>query len=420
MTHSSTARSDPVAHGPAPKLGSGFWRMLGSAGSANLGDGIRVSAFPLLALALTRDPIAVAGLAAMEFLPWVAFGPIAGAIVDRVDHRCLMLMVNLVRALAVSLLAAAVFTDLHRLWMLYLVAVVIGIGESLYDTATLAWVPRIVPEQSLTRANSLISTTWTTFNEFLGPLIGAKLFELAKGLPFLMHAVFMYASTLFLVCGRRASKPATPVGGPRPSLTRQVLDGWKTLAGNKVLRATVLAGAAIAAADSAWFAVLVVYVTDELHASSATYGVLLAVSSLGGIAGGLLMERIGARLPLATVLTASVIGMIGAQLGLFAAQTVVVAAIMLLVSSMAIAAWNIVAMTIRQRYTAADAIGRITGTSRAVVSAAAAVSALAGGTLAHFLGVRGAFLLGIPLVVATSIWAVRMLRRPGGHDVVSS
>lgn len=413
MTQSSTPTSSPPAQGPEAKLGPDFWRMLGSAGFANVGDGIRVSAFPLLALTLTRDPIAVAGLAAMEFVPWVVFGPIAGAIVDRVDHRRLMLMVNLVRAVAVSLLAAAVFGGLHRLWLLYVVAAVIGIGESLYDTATLALVPRIVASQSLTRANSLISTTWTTFNEFLGPLLGARLFELAKGLPFLVHAVSMYTSTLFLA-GRSAARDAAPArtGEPQVSLAGLVLDGWKALTGNKVLRAVVLAGAAIAAADSAWFAVLVIYVTEELHASPAAYGVLLAVGSLGGITGGFLMERFGSRLSLPTILTASVIGMVGAQLGLVVAQTVAVAGIMLLVSSMALAAWNIVAMTIRQRYTAPEAIGRVTGISRAVVSAAAAASALAGGAIAQLAGVRGAFLVGIPLIVATTIWAVRMLRRP--------
>jgi MFS family permease len=63
-----------------------FRRLLAASAVSNLGDGIRLGALPLLAATLTRDPAAVASITAVIWLPWLIFGMVGGAVVDRVNR----------------------------------------------------------------------------------------------------------------------------------------------------------------------------------------------------------------------------------------------------------------------------------------------------------------------------------------------
>ncbi|MEU8023647.1 MFS transporter [Micromonospora haikouensis] len=395
-------------------LGRGYWRLLGSVSFANLGDGIRITAFPLLALTLTRDPTAIAGLAAMEFVPWILFGPVAGAVVDFVNHRRLMLAVSLVRALVLASVAISVYAGTAELWWLYAAALVIGLGECLYDTASQVAVPQVVSSENLPRANSLLSTAWITCNEFVGPFLGARLFEVARTLPFVLHSAALFLSSALLVgkypgySGTQRSDDGPPPKVRRP-MAELLADGFRVVRRDPVLRSVILAGAAVAAADSAWYAVLVIYVTEDIGAPASVFGILLAVSSIGGIVGGLVMERAGNRIGDAKALVAATAGIVASQVGLVLATSEFVVGALLVLSSMALAVWNIAAVTIRQRVAPPDTLGRVMGLSRSITSLAAAVSAVLGGVVAATVDVRAAFLLGIPFVLGTSIWAVRRL-----------
>jgi hypothetical protein len=80
-------------------LGPAFWRLYAASAVSNLADGINLVALPLLAATLTRDPVLVAGLTSLAFLPWLLFALPAGAVVDRVDRTRAMAAANVVRAL---------------------------------------------------------------------------------------------------------------------------------------------------------------------------------------------------------------------------------------------------------------------------------------------------------------------------------
>lgn len=404
-------------------LGPCYWRLLSSASLANLGDGIRVTAFPLLALSLTANPTAVAGLAAMEFLPWILFGPVAGALVDRLHHQRLMVTVNAGRAVAVGAVAVAVLTDTVTLPMLYVVGFIVGIGECLYDTATQAVVPTLVSDAALPRANSLLSTAWITFDEFVGPFVGARLFEVARSLPYLVHAGALGLASLCLVSRRPTGappQPTRPTSAPMPHLGRMIADGVRVVARDRVLRPVILAMATVAAADSAWFAVFVIFVTRDLGASPATFGVLLAVGSVGGIVGGVTMERLGVRISPAAAIAAATAGVAVSQVGLALASDVVVVGALLVLNSMALAVWNIAAVTVRQRLAPADTVGRVMSLSRTVIAVASTLAAVTGGLIAQFLSVRAAFLIGLPFVLVFSAWAVIRLRSSSGQSTMDS
>ncbi|HKQ02113.1 MAG TPA: MFS transporter, partial [Actinomycetes bacterium] len=114
-------------------LGRNFTKAVVASGFANLADGVLWVALPLLAVRLTQSPLLIAGITVAARLPWL-LAPVAGAFADRLDRRQSMVRVNLVRFVLLGGLALAVAVDVATLPMLYVVAVLLGVGETLFDT----------------------------------------------------------------------------------------------------------------------------------------------------------------------------------------------------------------------------------------------------------------------------------------------
>src|SRR5215213_9724998 len=102
-----TATADAIA---PPRLGRSFRSILSAVLTTNIGDGIVVAAGPLLVASLTRDAFVVSLAFLCEFLPAMLFGTIAGVVVDRVDRRRVVVLVNVFRAGVLAVLAATIAT----------------------------------------------------------------------------------------------------------------------------------------------------------------------------------------------------------------------------------------------------------------------------------------------------------------------
>ena len=125
----------------ASKLGSRFDKLTAAAGISNLGDGVRAAAFPLLVASLTRDPVLVAGATFVGRLPWLLFGLVSGALVDRLDRKRVMVITNSLRFVGVSLLAYGLAIDEAGLIAVYVVAFGLGVAETFFDTSAEAILP---------------------------------------------------------------------------------------------------------------------------------------------------------------------------------------------------------------------------------------------------------------------------------------
>ena len=146
-----------------------FWKVWSANSFSNLGDGLYQVTLPLLAAQLTRSPSLIAMLGVMSSLPWLIFALQAGSIVDRSDRRKIMLWVNGGRLLILLLLTLAVMTGYASLPMLYVAALLLGVGETLVDTALTSIVPSVVSKDRLTWANARLTAAQTVTNTFLGP-----------------------------------------------------------------------------------------------------------------------------------------------------------------------------------------------------------------------------------------------------------
>src|SRR5215207_10376160 len=99
------------------RLGIDFRWLLASSWTSNLGDGIALSAAPLLIASLTSSPLLVAAGAMMQFLPWLLFGLFAGSIADHHDRRRLVMIADGSRAVVLVGLVAFLLTGTANVWI---------------------------------------------------------------------------------------------------------------------------------------------------------------------------------------------------------------------------------------------------------------------------------------------------------------
>jgi MFS family permease len=180
-------------------LGAPFWRLFVSSATSNLADGIGRVALPLLAASLTRDPLLISGLVTLAFLPWLLFALLSGVLVDRVDRRRAMAAANLFRALVVAGLGVATLAGAASIVAVYAAAFLLGVAETVYDSAARAMLPAVVRRDQLDRGNSLLVTEETIGQSFLGAPVGAFLFAALAAAPLLGNAFgFTIAAVLIL------------------------------------------------------------------------------------------------------------------------------------------------------------------------------------------------------------------------------
>jgi MFS family permease len=404
-------------------LGPAYGRLLAATALSNVGDGIRAAAIPLLAASLTGRPELVAGVAVVAQLPWLLLGLLAGAVVDRVDRRRLLACVDLARAALLAVLVAAIATGSATIWLLFAVAFAAGVGETLRDTAAATLVPALVPPERLDRANGRLLTAEVTGNELVGPALGGTLFAVAAFLPFAVNGGALAAAALLVLALPDVFRPvpvppdpslapsAGHAGPVRRSLRREVAEGLRWLARHRLLRLVTGLAVLLAALDAAWFAILVLYVEQAAGVTAAGFGLLLAVSALGAIAGGLVADTVTARISLGAALALSVAVTGAAQLVLGLSSLVTVIAAALALSGFAFSVANVAIVTLRQRATPARLLGRVTATYRTIAGGAVALGALVGGIAAASFGVRAPMLAGAPVLIGAGLLALLPLKR---------
>ncbi|MGD0245766.1 MAG: MFS transporter [Streptosporangiaceae bacterium] len=390
-----------------------FYRYWLSGFVADFGNGIRLAAFPLLVAQLTRSPTAVAAVTTVQGLPWLLLGVGAGVVVDRVDRRRLMVVVDIARAALVVALVAAVLAHSAGLVLIYLTAFLSGAGSALRSTAEVTCVPRLVEPADLDKANGRVIAGQIVGSELAGPAAGGWLFGLAAVLPFAVNAGTLGIAVLLLL-----TLPAVFAPPPRPapgtsrtrlsSARHDLGEGLRWVWRHPAIRDVTIMAAVVSAMDAAWFAVFVLYVMRVLHEPAGAYGLLLAIGAVGGITAGgtaaALTRRIG---PWRSLLAAGLV-MAASQAVLGLTANVVAAALLQVFSSGAFALFNVTAVTMRQRQVPEALLGRVTSVYGTVAQGAEALGAIAGGALAAAAGIRAPMLIGAaPIAVVTILLAWR-------------
>lgn len=381
------------------RLGSRYWRLFTASGISNLGDGVFLAAMPLLAARLTRSEILVAITAAAGLLPWLLFSLPIGAMIDRSDRKRIMVRTDTVRAVVVGLLAVAVVLDVERIWMLWLVAFVLGTCEVYFDSASQAMLPAVVDEALIHKANGWKWSLELITNVFLGTPLGSLLFTVAIVLPFGINAV-SFAIAAILVAGIRGSFDPTIVDRhPTDSMYSELRTGVRWLMRQPLLRSIALSLAITNLAFQMPLAVFVLFSQDVLGIGEQGYGLLLALMGVGGVAGGLVGDRIVGRIGQAACIYLAIVTWIVAMLAIPVYPRAWFVALMVMIEAMATTIWNVVTVSLRQQIIPADLFGRVNGVYRWVAWGTLPLGALAGGQVASTFGLKATYVVAGGLMV---------------------
>lgn len=245
-------------------------------------------ALPISVMQLTGSPAAVSAVVSAALLGNLAFGAIAGVYVDRWDRRRVVIVVNLLQALAVLPLMAVDRAGL--VWIAVAVAFVESALAQFFQPAENALLPSLVSGPNLAAANALNSLN-NNIGRLAGPAVGglaAVAFGLA-GAAVLDAASFAIAAALCaLITGRhRADRD----GEPR-HLGRELVEGLKALGRNRIVRSIFVLVALGALGEGMMSTLFAFYVVDAVHADGRAMGWMMSAQAVGGIAGGLAGTRI--------------------------------------------------------------------------------------------------------------------------------
>ena len=374
-------------------LGSRYWNLWSTFTAVNLGDGLSLVAFPLLAITLTDDARLVALVSVFRFLPFLIIGLPAGVLLDRYYRRLLGIVAQIGRAGGMGVAAAVVMADAATIPILLAIGFGIGVGEVLTDGGLPALVRDVVRSDQLEVANSRLSATQTVSNVFIGPPIGALLFELRPSLPFFFAGALYLGAAGLVTRLTGTEKPVRSQEDEAQGFRSEVTAGLRYVWGHPVLRPLALTVAVFAFVGEAGNAVFVILATERFGLSGTQYGLLVAVDGVASVVVSFLVAGLVARTSHATSMRLSIVTYAIAS-ALFGFGTTIGAIILASVfMGVSDPTWNVVSATIRQRLVPGEVFGRMMTAYLFIAWGMQPLGAFMGGVIAERWGAQWVYVV---------------------------
>jgi len=387
-------------------IGKSFRSVWLSVMVSSAGDGMFLTAFPLLAAILTRDPVLIAGVTIASRLPWLVFSLFTGALADRMDRRKLMIGADLIRFVIVGLLGTAILTDTVNIWMLYASAFLLGSCETLHVNAAQGLIPAIVKQDDLLEANARFASGQIVAAQFIGPPLGVAMFNASMSLPFLADAATFAGSAALIatVPDEHAVKP------PTTKIYADIKEGIRyTIETVSLRRLTEI----LAVINFFYFAansLLVLYNEDLLGGGKLSFTALSVGAASGTVASRFFLEKITTKLGKTKTLIVSLWAWAIATIGLAVAMNPMTAIVMHVVLGIGSGWWIALNTTLRQQITPTRLLGRMNAVSRTITWGIVPFGALFGGVAARIFGLRGPFIISAVVMTSYALFSKRLLK----------
>jgi predicted MFS family arabinose efflux permease len=260
----------------------------------------------------------------------------------------------------------------------------------------------------------------------ISPPLGGFLFALAASAPFLANAVTYAVSAVLigLVAGSYRS-PGTAQHAASRSIRAEVVEGFRWLAHQRVLRTMAVLIGLLNVTLVAATAVLVLLAKERLHLGAVGYGVLFTCMAAGGLLGSLVGDRIIKAVTATWTIRIGLLIETGMHLALATSRSAYFIGFVLFVFGVHGALWGIVGNSLRQRLTPPDMLGRVGSTTLFVAAGGNCVGALLGGVVASTFGITAPYWVGfvVAAIVVATTWRVfdpatvaEAYTRPVPHD----
>jgi MFS family permease len=397
------------------------------------GSSISSVALPLVALTvLHASAFAVSLLTAAAWVPWLLIGLPAGAWVDRLPRKRIMMAADLVSLAAFGSVPVAAVFGVLTIAQLLAVAVLAGAATVFFDTAYRAFLPELVDHADLLEGNAKLQGS-EQVTHVAGPgaagliaqAVGAVGGVVADALSFAVSAFCLSRIRPTRAAGQetRADAPGGTADAPKASaqprpernLRREIAAGLRLVIADPLLRVNAVFGCLSNLTLTGYQAVLIVFLIRDVHLSPGVAGLTLALTSLGGVLGALLARPVAARIGtgravLLGKLLLSPFGLLipladrGPGLALFVLGSVVIIA--------GIVGGNVIWSGFSQAYYPAEVQGRMSTSMQFVNYGAIPAGAVLAGSIASVAGVRETLWIMVTgLVLSSSVLLLGPLRR---------
>ena len=389
---------------------------------SQVGNAMAVVGVPLIAvLVLHASTFEVGVLTASAWLPWLVIGLPAGAWVDRLPARQVMIACDLISALLYSSVPAADWAGVLTTGWLIIVQLVAGAANVMFMTAYQVYLPSLVAPGELIEGNTKMQGS-ASAAAFAGPGLAGLMAQLLGAVTALLGNAVSFLVSAGCLLGTRP--PGRRVPPPRPgettgrrtvrrrirrprratSLRREIADGTLLVMRDPFLRVLSVYGAAANLALTGYSALLVVFLVRDIGLGPAAVGLLTAIPGVGGILGALVTGRVTARYGTARALLVCILGAVpfallipltgpGPRLAFYVAGV--------LVATTGVAVTNIIIAAFRQSYSPPGMCGRVTATMRFLIFGTSPAGAVLGGSLGTWLGTRTALWILLGALVAS-------------------
>jgi MFS family permease len=359
---------------------------------AQFGAQITELALPVLAvLLLHASELEVGVLNAAATSAFLLMGLPAGAWIDRMRKRHVMIAADLVRALALTSLPLLWWAGLLQIWHLIAVALVMSVATVFFDVSYQSIVPSLVRSGQIAEANGKLEST-SQLAGVVGPAAGGWLIGLLAAPMAILITVGTYLASAVALVRTRDDEHVDESPHHDP-LLRSIGEGLRWVFGNRYLRRIVGTTGVSNFFSTIAFTLLPIFVLRTLGMTPQEMGLIFSVSAVGGLLGAIATPRVVALLGEARAIPVS--AAIFSIIGLFLPVAVVVpsayALPLLLVQGFlgmfSVLLYNIVQVTFRQRITPRRLLGRMNASIRFVVWGVMPIAALTAGGLGAWLGV---------------------------------
>jgi MFS family permease len=362
-----------------------FLRLWIGQGASFIGDAVSMVALVVLVVQVTGSASAVGGALVARLLPTIA-SPLAGVIADRVDRRIVLVASDLARAVLVLGLVFA-----RDLATIYVLVFLMGLARTVFNPTVRAAFPSVVGGGDLTRANALISGTFST-SIMVGPALGGLLVAsigvdaafLADAVTYLVSAILL--STVPLPHPRRESEEEA-------GFVRELRSGFGYLLGTRVPLAIVVGAFLTILTINATVPAEVFLAKETFGAGDVGYGLLVSLWGGGMVLGSAMMAVLGNRINLVLLYFLSIFVGASALVGTGLAPAFILALGALTVEGAATGIDNVATDTILQKRVPEAFLGRVFSIRFLAYSAGEALAYPLGGLLVDTVGPRSTYIL---------------------------
>jgi MFS family permease len=362
---------------------------------SQFGSAISNLALPLVAiLVLHASTFEVGLLATFESIAFLLVGLPAGAWVDRMRYRLVLITNDVVRFAALGSIPLAQLLGVLTIGQMYVVALLVSVSTVFFDVAYQSYLPELVDRTALVEGNAKLQAS-ESVAQVAGPSLGGVLIQVLTA-PYAVlidAASFIWSASWVAAIRTRVPKPERK---PDRHLGREINEGLRFVLGNRMLRAIAICTGSGNLFTSMGFAVFYVLLARDLHLSPGVIGLISSLPAVGGLVGSLTASRIATRLGQGPTIWISALAF---GVPMFAYPFVhrdwtlaVMAVAQILVWAFGVV-YNITQVSFRQGLCPPGLLGRMNATIRFMVWGTMPLGAFLGAVLGSTVGVRETLLV---------------------------